>query len=129
MDGLSAKAVAPKPVMIDATHLSTHRTATSLRSETRAPGDQRGRPIGRTKGGMNTNPHAAAGADVRPIRFFMIAGQVSDPTGAARFCCTNRLLIGVRPSPGQTYPTASVTGNPGAVKPFRTATRTWNAAT
>ena len=32
------------------------------------------------------------------------------------------------PVPGQTYPTASVTGMPSAVKPFRTATRTWNSA-
>ena len=33
------------------------------------------------------------------------------------------------PFPGQTYPTTSVTGMPSAVKPFRTATRTWNSAT
>lgn len=33
------------------------------------------------------------------------------------------------PFPGQTYPAASVTGIPSAVKPFRTATRTWNSAT
>ena len=33
------------------------------------------------------------------------------------------------PFPGRTYPTASVTGMPSAVKPFRTATRTWNSAT
>ena len=33
------------------------------------------------------------------------------------------------PSPGQTHPTASVTGMPSAVKPFRTATRTWNSDT
>jgi len=30
---------------------------------------------------------------------------------------------------GQTYPTASVTGVPSAVKPFSTAARTWNSAT
>ena len=30
---------------------------------------------------------------------------------------------------GQTYPTTFVTGMPSAVKPFRTATRTWNSAT
>ena len=29
------------------------------------------------------------------------------------------------PFPGQTYPMASVTGMPSAVKPFMTATRTW----
>ncbi|MGY6411416.1 MAG: hypothetical protein ACXIUV_10390 [Alkalilacustris sp.] len=33
------------------------------------------------------------------------------------------------PFPGETHPTASVTGMPSAVKPFRTATRTWNSAT
>ena len=33
------------------------------------------------------------------------------------------------PSLGQTYPATSVTGVPSAVKPFRTATRTWNSAT
>ena len=33
------------------------------------------------------------------------------------------------PFPGQPHPTASVTGIPSAVKPFRTATRTWNSAT
>ena len=33
------------------------------------------------------------------------------------------------PIPGQTYPTACVKGMPSAVKPFRTATRTWNSAT
>ena len=47
------------------------------------PGDQRGRLIGRTKGGMNTKLHAVTDADGRPIRFFMTAGQVSDYTGAA----------------------------------------------
>ncbi len=33
------------------------------------------------------------------------------------------------PFRGQTYPTTSVRGIPSAVKPFRTATRTWNSAT
>lgn len=33
------------------------------------------------------------------------------------------------PFPGQTYPTTFVTGMPRAVKPFMTATRTWNSAT
>ena len=45
--------------------------------------DQRGRLIGRTKGGMNTTLHAVTDADGRPIRFFMTAGQVGDYTGAA----------------------------------------------
>ena len=42
-----------------------------------------GRLIGRTKGGMNTKLHAVTDADGRPISFFMMAGQVSDYTGAA----------------------------------------------
>ena len=33
MDGLSAEAAVPKTVMIDATYLKAHRTATSLRSK------------------------------------------------------------------------------------------------
>ena len=37
----------------------------------------------RTKGGMNTNLHAIADANRRPLSFFLIAGQVSDYTGAA----------------------------------------------
>jgi transposase len=45
--------------------------------------DQKGRLIGRTKGGMNTKLHAVTEAESRPIRFFMTAGQISDYTGAA----------------------------------------------
>ena len=33
MDGLAAEAAVPKTVMIDATYLKAHRTATSLRSK------------------------------------------------------------------------------------------------
>ena len=33
------------------------------------------------------------------------------------------------PFPGRTYPVTSVMGVPSAVKPLRTATRTWNSAT
>lgn len=68
--------------MIDATCLKAHRTATSLRSKS-GPGDQRGRLIGRTKRGMNTKPHAVTGAEGRPIRLFMTAGQLIGYTGAA----------------------------------------------
>ena len=38
-------------------------------------GDQKDRLIGRTKGAMNTKLHAVTDAEVRPIRFFMTAGQ------------------------------------------------------
>jgi transposase len=37
MDGLAAKAAVPKTMMIDATYLKAHRTATSLRSRRRGP--------------------------------------------------------------------------------------------
>ena len=47
------------------------------------PSEQRGRLIGRTKGGMNTKLHAVTDADGRPIRFFMTVGQVSEYSGSA----------------------------------------------
>ncbi|WP_338469021.1 IS5 family transposase [Sphingomonas sp. gentR] len=78
MEGLAAAEAVPKTVMIDATYLKAHRTASSLRVK----GDL-GRLIGRTKGGMNTKLHAVSDADGRPLSFFMTAGQVSDYTGAA----------------------------------------------
>jgi hypothetical protein len=43
MAGLAAEAAAPKAVMIDATHLKAHRTASSLR---RKKGGQERRPGG-----------------------------------------------------------------------------------
>lgn len=39
--------------------------------------------MGRTKGGMNSKPHAVTNANGRPLSFFMTAGQVSDYIGAA----------------------------------------------
>ena len=78
MEGLAAVGAEPKTVMIGATYLKAHRTASSLRVK---KGDL-GRLIGRTKGGMNTKLHAVADANGRPLSFFMTAGQVSDYTGA-----------------------------------------------
>ncbi|MEG8055019.1 IS5 family transposase [Sphingomonas aerolata] len=78
MEGLAAAQAVPKTVMIDATYLKAHRTASSLRVK-----EDLGRLIGRTKGGMNTKLHAVSDADGRPLSFFMTAGQVSDYTGAA----------------------------------------------
>ena len=49
----------------------------------KAPSDQGGRLLGRTKGGMNTKLHTVTDAEGRPVQFFMTAGQVSDYTGAA----------------------------------------------
>jgi transposase len=79
MEGLAAADADPKTVMIDATYLKAHRTASSLRVKKGGLG----RLIGRTKGGMNTKLHAVTDANGRPLSFFMTAGQVSDYTGAA----------------------------------------------
>ncbi len=67
----------------------------------RGPRDQRGRLIGRTKGGMNTKLHAVADAAGRPIRFFMTAGQISDYTGTAaqRAICSLISLSAISPKP------------------------------
>ncbi|WP_156529608.1 IS5 family transposase [Marivivens sp. JLT3646] len=65
-------------LMIDATHLKTHRTASSLGAKKGG----RGRLIGRTKGGMNSKLHAVTDAAGRPLRMFLTAGQRSDYIGA-----------------------------------------------
>ena len=51
MNGLAAELGEEKTVMIDATYLKAHRTATSMGVKR---GGGRGRLIGRTKGGINT---------------------------------------------------------------------------
>ncbi|WP_155986291.1 IS5 family transposase [Novosphingobium resinovorum] len=80
MEGLAApQASERKTVMIDATYLKAHRTASSLAVKK----GNAGRLIGRTKGGMNTKLHAVTDTNSRPISFFMTAGQVSDYIGAA----------------------------------------------
>ncbi|WP_157004587.1 IS5 family transposase [Brevundimonas nasdae] len=79
MEGLSGAQAERRTVMIDATYLKAHRTASSLGGKKGGLG----RLIGRTKGGMNTKLHAVTDAKGRPISLFMTAGQVSDYTGAA----------------------------------------------
>lgn len=66
-----------KTVMIDATYLKAHQTATSMAAEKRG----RGRLIGRTKGGINTKLHAICDSRGRPLDLFVTAGQVSDYIG------------------------------------------------
>nr|WP_225199155.1 IS5 family transposase [Gluconobacter oxydans] len=78
MDGLSAAKTEPQTIMIDATYLKAHRTASSLAKK----GDP-GRLIGRTKGGMNTRLHEVTDQNGRPLSFFMTAGEISDYTGAS----------------------------------------------
>ena len=78
MDGLASRGAERKTIMLDATYLKAHRTASSLRVKRGSwPADRR------TKGGLNTKLHAVTDARGRPISFFMTAGQVSDYTGAA----------------------------------------------
>ncbi|MFC3314883.1 IS5 family transposase [Falsigemmobacter intermedius] len=79
MLGLAEADADPSTLMIDATYLKAHRTASSLRPQKGG----RERLIGRTKGGLNTKLHALTDRDGRPLRFFLSAGQVSDYTGAA----------------------------------------------
>ncbi|SFD20394.1 hypothetical protein SAMN04488094_12022 [Tropicimonas isoalkanivorans] len=63
MAGLAAEHGEEKTVMIDATYLKAHRTATSLAGKKVG----RGRLIGRTKGGMNTKLHAICDSLGRPL--------------------------------------------------------------
>lgn len=78
MEGLASEGAEQKTIMIDAIYLKAHRTASILRRKRGC-----GRLIGRTKRGLNTKLHAVTDAKGRPLRFFMMAGQVSDYTGAA----------------------------------------------
>lgn len=64
-------------LMIDATHLKAHRTASSLKKRGDEPG-----LIGRTKGGLNTKLHALCDNLGRPIRLHLTEGQRSDFKGA-----------------------------------------------
>lgn len=82
-EGLASEGREEEVVMIDVTHLTAHRRASSLRAKKGGADDQRGRLIGRTKGGLNTKLHAVKDAKGCPLRFYMAAGQVSDCTGAA----------------------------------------------
>jgi len=78
IEGQAAASAKRKSLMIDATHLKAHCTASSWQLKRGL-----GRLIGRTKGGMNTKLHAVADANGRPLSYFTTDGQVSDYTGAA----------------------------------------------
>lgn len=79
MEGLATpQAAARKTIMIDATYLKVHRTASSLRVK-----EGCGPPDRPHEGGINTKLHAVTDTNGRPISFFMTAGQVSDYIGAA----------------------------------------------
>ncbi len=66
----------------------------------RGRNDQRGRPIGRTTGGMKTKLHAVTDANGRPMRFFMTAGQISDCRRGGRSCRACRFARCHRRAPG-----------------------------
>ena len=83
MEGLAAEAAERKTIMIDATCLKAHRTASSLRAK--KGGQRQARASDRADKGRSERPglHAVTDAKGRPIRLFMTAGQVSEYTGAA----------------------------------------------
>ncbi len=64
-------------LMIDATHLKAHRTASSLKKRGDEP-----RLIGCTRGGMNTKLHTLCDGQGRPVRMHLTEGQCSDFKGA-----------------------------------------------
>jgi hypothetical protein len=66
-----------KTVLIDATCPKAQRMVSPLPARKGGPDDQRGRLIGRTKGGRNSKLHAVTDAKGRPLKFFMTAGQAS----------------------------------------------------
>lgn len=88
MTELAAQAQDTEMVMIDATHLKTPGTASSLAAQR-----GRGRLIGRTKGGLNSKLHVLADAKGRPIHMFRSAGQTLDDIGA-------RILLSQVPQTG-----------------------------
>ncbi len=75
---LAAEGGATGMLMIDATHLKAHRTASSMGLKNNG----RGRLIGRTKGGLNSKLHAVTDDMGRPVRLLLTAGNVSDYIGA-----------------------------------------------
>jgi transposase len=75
--GLVAGDRVPDILMIDATHLKAHRTASILLKKRGVP-----RHIGRTKGGLNSKLHAVVIGEGKPIIMALTAGQVSDHIGA-----------------------------------------------
>lgn len=83
IEGLASEGTERKAVMIDATYLKGHPTASCLRAKKGGPDDQRGRLIGRTKDGLNTRLHAVMGAKGRPLRFYVTAGPPLDDASIA----------------------------------------------
>lgn len=73
MAGLAAEHGEGQTVMIDATYLKAHRTATSMTAKR-----GRGRLTSLTKGSINTKLHAIRDSQGGPIDLFVTAAKVSD---------------------------------------------------
>ena len=80
MEGLASEAAERKTIMIDATYLKAHRTASSLRAKKGARTGHRAHE----RGAEHQEFHAIADAKGRPLKFFMTAG---DPLGDASIAC------------------------------------------
>ena len=106
MEGLASEGSQAKVVMIDATYLKAHRTASSLRAKKGGPTTGAAASSAEVRRSGNSpgdcfpengwaEHQAACGdrSDGRPLRFFMTAGHVSDYTGAAA-------LLGSLPAAG-----------------------------
>ena len=70
MEGLTSEGCEEKAVMIDASYLKAHRTALSMWSKKGlwGWGDQRGRLIGRTKGGGSVPRHGVGAPTLVEVR-------------------------------------------------------------
>jgi hypothetical protein len=79
--------------MVDATHLKTHRAATSLFKK--GPILRR---IGRTKGGLNSKLHPICDNSRRPLVMLLSEGQMSD--------CKDAELMSPAMSGQTTWPTS-----------------------
>lgn len=83
---LAGEGSQPERIMIDSTHLKAHRTAASLLKKGDVP-----RPIGRTKGGLNSKLHAVCDGEGQPLILLLSEGQMSDHKGA-------RLMVDALPT-------------------------------
>ena len=90
MAGLAAEHGEEKTVMIDATYLKAHRTATSLGVKKGG----RGRLIGRTKGGMNTKLHAICDSRGSPLSLFVTARRSAITSRRGHYSAAFRMSTG-----------------------------------
>ena len=104
MAGLAGEHFEKKTVMIDATDLKAHRTTTGIAAQkggygrltgrTKGFERKRNRPVESFAQERHTMLDAVADAKGRPLGFSMLAGQVSDYTGAAALLAVFRRRAG-----------------------------------